>query len=513
MSLDQAEFFLQRYRRDDDRQSFSLLVDALTPLVRSICRRHLQNAHDVDDACQDVFIKLARHADDIRGNLVAWVSRTTRTTSIDILRRRIRQRRQREAMMDEPGPGRDGVLTWEVAMRRLDEALAGVDPRTKQLIVERFMHGRPLREIAEQRDVSVPSASRHVSRALVELRAAFEELGVNELDEAGLSDALWSAPGACVEGCEAHTDASLLRYAYRPVPVRRADLTGERRGPDGWARPIRVGVFVGYQTSTTPLYDEDLMWYMDVDLQVYWAHLLLDPRYELVGVIEPGTADQPLIERTMRDYDLTAGLVDVTDPEAMASLDVVCIGRQGTLNRVMYRALRDAVAGGVGLFNFGSKPYVIGKADTLMLEMCLADDWHGCHTPKFDYHGGRHHDPLPVRVARAHPAYPGLQRGTRFAFDGTHKIFTHKPEAQPIVVYDRPMSPNGRCEACVGGTRARLEPTETAAVVAGSLGRGRVMYIVPSHPEELFEHPSIEGNFLLNIVDWLAEPNRPQMAG
>lgn len=83
----------------------------------------------------------------------------------------------------------------------------------------------------------------------------------------------------------------------------------------GWSRPMRVGILVSYLSVITPGYGGLLM---HPEHQVETAGLLLHPGVQLVGIAERGSTRRATIERLMRDYDLTAGLIDASDAPACA---------------------------------------------------------------------------------------------------------------------------------------------------------------------------------------------------
>ncbi|PAW94691.1 RNA polymerase subunit sigma-24 [Mucilaginibacter sp. MD40] len=69
--------------------AFQLLVKQHTKLVNSMVSRMVQNEEDVQDICQDVFIKVYKHLDSFKFNskLSTWIGRIAYSTSINHLKK------------------------------------------------------------------------------------------------------------------------------------------------------------------------------------------------------------------------------------------------------------------------------------------------------------------------------------------------------------------------------------------------------------------------------------------
>src|SRR4051812_35959424 len=106
---------LERYVASGDGAAFEELVREYQAMVYNTCLGVLERpSADVDDAVQETFLKLARSAGSIHGNIAAWLHACARTTALDRRRRqRVRTAREREVQShhedegDAPGADHD----------------------------------------------------------------------------------------------------------------------------------------------------------------------------------------------------------------------------------------------------------------------------------------------------------------------------------------------------------------------------------------------------------------------
>jgi len=72
-----------------DIRAFSLLVDEYQKLIFHVAKRMIQNDADVEDVCQDVFIKIYKNIGSFafKSKLSTWIAQITYSTSIDYLKK------------------------------------------------------------------------------------------------------------------------------------------------------------------------------------------------------------------------------------------------------------------------------------------------------------------------------------------------------------------------------------------------------------------------------------------
>ena len=485
--------WLERYRRDRDPHSFERLVEAYQPLVISVCRRHLSNPDDVEDAAQETMVKLLRHADAIHGSLSSWLHTAAHSTCMDMARRAIRERRRREGLAQNLEADHHRAWAREVSRRCLPEALGHLDEPNRQLLIDRFFRGVPLRVIAGREDVMASTISRRVSRAVAELGAVFRDMGFPTID----------APAerlAEMGRTYAFSDPGEQGLLHAPDWHAALHLDGHHEpalnlpAPSGWARPIRVGALISHQTTITPARGGVVFM---IEEQIRTMRFLADRRYQFVGLVEPGTSGYGPIERMLRDYDLTAGLIDVTDAEGLRTLDVIYLGWNFSLPQGAAEAIASVVANGVGLYNEHLTAKVShGYNDPRIRRLMLAESEVGFYhtTPCLQPRWATYHE--------RHPAFPGIRPGAPMLVSGCGPIYKPVPDAKVLMTHNGVVSPN---EPLCSMT---VPPRHIPALVVGQIGLGRVIVLNVVNPDCIFRHPAFQGDYLANVFHWLADPCR-----
>ena len=172
-------FLLDQYVTTHSESAFAELTTRYVDLVYSACVRQLRDAHDAEDACQAVFIVLARKAGSIREpqSLGPWLLSVARFAAKDVRARKMaaRGREHAAAQLRSEIVAADGASELAGV---LDDALAALPKRDRVLLVMRYFEGRSVRESAERLGISENAASLRASRALRRLREAITRCGV-----------------------------------------------------------------------------------------------------------------------------------------------------------------------------------------------------------------------------------------------------------------------------------------------------------------------------------------------
>jgi RNA polymerase sigma-70 factor (ECF subfamily) len=163
-----------------EEEALQELYDRFGALVFQSARQVLRSRAEVDDAVQEVFVRLWRTADRFdphRAKLVTWVMLLTRRHLIDRLRRN-GARPDRRALDESRGDAGGAVAPaarpsdaeLDEGRERLRRGLSRL-PELQRTVIERaYLQGFSLREIADQLDTPLGTVKSALSRGLARLR-------------------------------------------------------------------------------------------------------------------------------------------------------------------------------------------------------------------------------------------------------------------------------------------------------------------------------------------------------
>lgn len=137
--------------RSGDVWAFHRCYDLTVDLLSSLAVGMLGDRRDAEEAVQDAFVALARHAPAIRGDgrsVRAWLVRTVRNACIDRLRARGRRREQPVAEVPEQ-PDDDSLVDLDGPDPALEAALRALTERQRTALLLRHVAGMSGGEIAE----------------------------------------------------------------------------------------------------------------------------------------------------------------------------------------------------------------------------------------------------------------------------------------------------------------------------------------------------------------------------
>ncbi len=204
---------LVRYRRAQDAEAFRALVEGHQDMVFAACHRILGNHADAEDAAQDCFFRLARHADSLRPPIAGWLHTVAVRVALDALRKRKSLKARHEAARREARRPPPPDPTWDEMKGAVDTAIAQLPDRLRVPLVLYYLEQRTQEEIAGELGISQPAVSQRLKRAVGALRRRLKRRGFTSLESA-LAPLL---AGHAVEAAPASLTAALGKMAVAGI--------------------------------------------------------------------------------------------------------------------------------------------------------------------------------------------------------------------------------------------------------------------------------------------------------
>ncbi len=200
---------LERFASRRDEAAFEAIVVRHGPMVLGVCRRLLDDAHDVEDAFQSTFLVLVRKAGALRGQEVLgpWLHgvayRVAARARAVAVRRRVREGPGAEELA--VGPGRDMDLFDLRSV--LDEEVNRLPEKFRLPVVLCHLEGRTLDEAARQLRWTVGMVRGRLARGRERLRGRLARRGLGP--SAATLGALFSAEAVAAGPPQALVDSTI----------------------------------------------------------------------------------------------------------------------------------------------------------------------------------------------------------------------------------------------------------------------------------------------------------------
>jgi RNA polymerase sigma-70 factor (ECF subfamily) len=135
--------------------------------------RRAVSADAAADLCQQLFVRLAgRSSEQAIANSEAYLRRSATNLAADYIRSKQRRPRIEPLSADTcelTGLDPTAALEARDLLRRLEAAIAGLKPRTREIFLAHRFDGFSYREIAVRTGLSVKAVEKHMSRAIAQI--------------------------------------------------------------------------------------------------------------------------------------------------------------------------------------------------------------------------------------------------------------------------------------------------------------------------------------------------------
>ena len=150
-------------------QRLDVLYEQLGRQIYALALTILNNRADAEDAMQDTFLKVARHAAsfDEKGNARAWVMAIARNAALDIQTQRLR------SVPVEESPAivaEEGDFTAECELKDLLSSLPDLE---RQIVLLKAAEGFRYAEIGETLGLTAEAVRKKYKRALQKLKSEY----------------------------------------------------------------------------------------------------------------------------------------------------------------------------------------------------------------------------------------------------------------------------------------------------------------------------------------------------
>mgnify|MGYP000650901635 CR=1 FL=1 len=217
---------LSAFVKSADGTAFAALTERHLGLVFGVACRRTGSREMAQEAAQNTFCRLARHAPklNVGTSLGPWLHAVALREAGTLLRAEAARQRAMQRLAVSAGPPETGGFSAPPppGSEHLDEALAALPEAARRVLVLRYLQGMSLREVALKEDTSEEAARKRVTRALEHLTRLLARRGVTSASvTACLATAslLWPAPTSA-----ATLAARALKQAA--APAAGAGLSG-----------------------------------------------------------------------------------------------------------------------------------------------------------------------------------------------------------------------------------------------------------------------------------------------
>lgn len=169
---------LERYLASRDQAAFTALAGAHLGLIYSAALRITRSPDLAEEVVQTVLIKLATLKRPLPAKvpLDVWLHRVTRSAAIDLVRSEER-RRQRETVAAALA-GESAENLWDRLSPVIDEVIAQLPARDRELILSRFFTGSSHGAMARTLGMTEDAVRMRLKRAMEKMRVLLERRGI-----------------------------------------------------------------------------------------------------------------------------------------------------------------------------------------------------------------------------------------------------------------------------------------------------------------------------------------------
>jgi len=178
-SADDPDGELVRRVRIGDRSAFNQLVLKYRSRVMGVAARMIGDRAEAEDLAQDVFVKVYNSLRDFHGEALfsTWLYRITANSCLNRRKRKKREQRLKEVMIDMEPVGSAGASTPHALLERrqlqafLEKTIQALPEDQRLVLILRDIEGLSYDEIADCLSVELGTVRSRLHRARAEVQA------------------------------------------------------------------------------------------------------------------------------------------------------------------------------------------------------------------------------------------------------------------------------------------------------------------------------------------------------
>jgi RNA polymerase sigma-70 factor (ECF subfamily) len=179
MKWEEDNRLIERFK-EGDPAAFGDIVLKYQDKIYNLCRHMLGNAHEAEDAAQDVFLKAFQALPKFqpKASLYTWLYRIATNTCIDYKRKPVWEsifgsaeegdRLVHDRASVDPSP--EKLYQSKQTGQVLQESLGRLSPKLRAIIILKEIEEQSYEEIADILDISLGTVKSRISRAREELQ-------------------------------------------------------------------------------------------------------------------------------------------------------------------------------------------------------------------------------------------------------------------------------------------------------------------------------------------------------
>jgi len=175
--IDERNLFLQI--KQSDKKSFEILFRTYYAPLCHFSRKYINDKDDCEEIVQGFFLRLwdKREELDINASVKNYIFSSIRNRCLNYIKHeKIKLEYQSDFMKNPDGQIDTTNLIMEVNLiERIDQSIAALPARRREIFVMSREHGLKYREIADQLGISIKTVETQMGQALKELREKLKD--------------------------------------------------------------------------------------------------------------------------------------------------------------------------------------------------------------------------------------------------------------------------------------------------------------------------------------------------